>query len=179
MKKNDRDAVLPELPKEVKVKRPISSALVISLFGLVLCLLAAETLVVKVQSTNLRKSPKFYAPSLLTLRAGDKIEQIASQEGWLQVRTSGGATGWVHSSAVVVQKFDLLAMDKSMKTQATASEVALAGKGFNKQVEESYRAKHGDVSFVWVDRMLQVKIPPAQVEEFMRQGKLGEFRGTK
>jgi uncharacterized protein YgiM (DUF1202 family) len=163
----------------VKVKRPIRSTLVVSLFVLVLCLLAAETLIVKVQSTSLRKNPKFYAPALLTLGAGEKIEKISSQEGWIQVRTSKGAVGWIHSSAVQVQKFDLMAMDAKMKTQASASEVALAGKGFNKQVEESYRAKHGEVSFVWVDKMLLIKIPDSRVEEFMRQGKLGEFRGAR
>lgn len=163
----------------MKVKRPILSTLAVSLLVIVFCLLAAETLIVKVQSTSLRKSPKFYAPALLTLGAGEKIEKISSQEGWIQVRTSKGAVGWVHSSAVQVQKFDLLAMDKGLKTQASASEVALAGKGFNKQVEESYRAKHGEVSFVWVDKMLLIKIPASQVEEFMREGKLGEFRGSQ
>lgn len=161
------------------MKRPIPSTLVISLFVLVFCLLAAETLIVKVQSTSLRMNPKFYAAALLTLGAGEKIEKISSQDGWIQVRTSNGAVGWIHSSAVQVQKFDLLAMDKGLKTQASASEVALAGKGFNKQVEESYRAKHGEVNFVWVDRMLLIRIPASEVEEFMRKGKLGEFRGAK
>jgi hypothetical protein len=165
--------------EEVKVKRSIPSILAIGLLVLVLCLLAAETVIVKVQSTSLRKNPKFYATPLLTLGAGEKIEQIGSQDGWLQVRTSRGEVGWVHSSAVQVQKFDLLAMDKSLKTQASASEVALAGKGFNKQVEESYRAKHGEISFIWVDKMLLIKISASRVEEFMREGKLGEFRSSR
>ena len=43
-----------------------------------------------------------------------------------------------------------------MKTQASASEVALAGKGFNKQVEDSYKAKHADANFAAVDRMLKI-----------------------
>jgi len=161
------------------VKKPIASIAVTSLLILVICLLAAETLIVKVQSTGLRKTPKFYAPVLWNLRAGERIEKINGQDGWLQVRTTSGVIGWVHSSAVQVQKFDLLAMDKSLKTQASASEVALAGKGFNKQVEENYRTEHRDLSYVWVDKMMLVKVPASQVEEFMRQGKLGEFRGAK
>jgi uncharacterized protein YgiM (DUF1202 family) len=152
----------------------------LSLFVLFVSLLVAETLIIKVQTTNLRKNPKFYAPVIQALKAGEKIEKISSQpDGWIQVKTSGGTVGWIHSSAVAVQKFDLLAMDKSMKTQASASEVALAGKGFNKQVEESYRAKHADVSFVWVDRMLLIKITASRVEEFMRKGKLGEWGGGR
>jgi uncharacterized protein YgiM (DUF1202 family) len=162
------------------VKKPVPSTVMLSLFVLFVSLLVAETLIIKVQTTNLRKNPKFYAPVVQALKAGEKIEKISSQpDGWIQVKTSGGAVGWIHSSAVAVQKFDLLAMDKSMKTQASASEVALAGKGFNKQVEESYRAKHADVSFVWVDRMLQIKIAASRVEEFMRSGKLGEWGGGR
>jgi hypothetical protein len=164
----------------VKVKKPVPSTVMLSLFVLFVSLIVAETLIIKVQTTNLRKNPKFYAPVIQALKAGEKIEKISSQpDGWIQVKTSGGTVGWIHSSAVAVQKFDLLAMDKSMKTQASASEVALAGKGFNKQVEESYRAKHADVSFVWVDRMLLIKITASRVEEFMRKGKLGEWGGGR
>jgi uncharacterized protein YgiM (DUF1202 family) len=165
--------------EEVNVKRSVLFSAVVSLFIVSVTLLLAETLTVKVQSTSLRQNPRFYSPVVLALQAGEKVEKVSSQEGWVQVRTSGGVVGWVHSSAVEVQKFSLLAMDKSMRTQASASEVALAGKGFNKQVEESYRAKHGDINFVWVDRMLQIKIPAARVLEFMKQGKLGEFGGAK
>lgn len=161
------------------MRRRVLVLVSISLFVVFIGLLLAETLVVKVHSTNLRKNPKFYAPVIQALQAGERVEKISSQEGWFQVRTLSGATGWLHSSAVEVQKFSLLALDKSMKTQASASEVALAGKGFNKQVEESYRAKHGELSFAWVDKMLQIKIPVAQVEEFMKKGKLGEFGGGR
>lgn len=161
------------------MKRSVLFFAAVSLFIIFITLLLAETLIVRVQSTSVRQNPKFYSPVLLVLRAGEKVEKVSSQEGWVQVRTSGGVVGWVHLSAVEVQKFSLLAMDKSMKTQASASEVALAGKGFNKQVEESYRAKHGDINFLWVDRMLQIKIPASEVLEFMKQGKLGEFGGSK
>lgn len=161
------------------MKRPIPLTLSICLLILIVSLLVAETLTVKVQSTSLRNSPKFYAPSVQPLNAGDKVEKIAVQNGWIQVKTAGGVVGWVHVSALEVPKFDLMATNKGLKTQASADEVALAGKGFNKQVEESYKAKHKDVSFAWVDKMLQIKIAAAQVEEFLKKGKLGEFGGGK
>jgi uncharacterized protein YraI len=164
------------------VKKPIPSLVFIAVGAAALCvsLLLAETLIVKVQSTSLRSGPKFYAPVVQALKAGEKLEKVSGQpDGWLKVRTAGGAVGWIHTSAVRVQKFDLLAMDKGLKTQASASEVALAGKGFNKQVEESYRAKHAEVSFAWVDKMLLIKIPADRVEEFIKKGKLGEWRGAQ
>ena len=164
----------------MKVKRHFHFAfLIFALFLLFVFLIAAETFIVKIQSTNLRKEPKFYAQTVAVLKAGESLEKVNIQDGWIQVRTKGGLLGWVHSSAVETRKFSLLAMDKGLKTQASASEVALASKGFNKQVEESYRAKHKEISFVGVDRMLQIKVSTSQVESFLRKGKLGEFRGLK
>ncbi len=157
---------------------PLIAAL--GLLGLFVTLGLAETLVVKVQSTNLRQTPKFYGAVVQALRSGDKVEKIKSQpDGWIQVKTAGGALGWVHSSAVAVQKFNLAAMNTGLKTQASANEVALAGKGFNKQVEASYRAQHKNVSFAEVDWMMQLKVAAATLEEFMKQGRLGDWRGAK
>lgn len=144
---------------------------------MVFIVLAADMLVVKIQSTQLRKSPQFFTQTIATLKAGDRLEKVSESDGWIQVKTGAGVIGWIHSSAVETPRFSLLAMNKDMKTQASASEVALAGKGFSKEVEASYKAKHAEVSFVWVDRMLQVKVSLAQIEDFLKKGNLGEFRG--
>ncbi len=170
---------IKEIRAEVRMhKRSIPFLAGALCLGLTLVLLA-ETLIVKIQTTQVRKEPKFYAQVLATLAAGESLERIGAQDGWFQVKTAKGIIGWVHSSAVETKKLNLFAMNRNLKTQATASEVALAGKGFNKQVEASYRAKHGELSFAWVDKMLGIKIPAAQVEEFLKKGKLGEFRGSK
>ena len=149
------------------------------LVGVVVVLLLADTLIVKIKTTHIRKDPQFYAQSLAVLQAGDAVETISTQGGWIKVRTTGGVTGWVHSSAVEQKKFKISALDKSLKTQASASEVALAGKGFNKQVEESFRESNPDLSFVLVDTMLLVVIPSAKIQAFLKEGKLGEFRRVK
>jgi hypothetical protein len=155
----------------------------IALFGaalmLALAVFAADVVIIKVQATKLRLQPKFFAQTILSLQAGDRLEKVGESEGWIKVKTSSGIFGWVHSSAAETPKFALSAMNTTLKSKATASEVALAGKGFNKQVEESYRAAHGDISFVWVDRMLVFKANPAQVEDFLRRGRLGEYGGAK
>lgn len=141
--------------------------------------LLAETVVVKIQTTGLKKEPKFYAQTLATLKAGDSLEKLSSQEGWFKVKTPAGAIGWVHSSAVETKKFNLLAVNGNVKSQASASEVALAGKGFNKQVEDNYKTRHKEANFAAVDRMLKIGATPAEVQAFLKQGKLGEFGGSK
>ena len=140
---------------------------------------AAETYIVKVKTSALRSSPKFYASTVTAIKAGDKLEQVAIQGDWIQVKTAAGATGWIHKSALEPKQFNLLASNKNLKTQATADEVALASKGFNKQIEDSYRAKNKSISFVWVDKMLLIKIPLNQSIGFLKDGKLAEFGGVK
>lgn len=142
-------------------------------------LFAAETFVVKVRSTSLRSSPKFYASSVLALKAGDGVEKVSAQGDWLQVRTASGTVGWIHSSALQPKKFSLSAMTQGLQTKASADEVALASKGFNKQVEDSYRAKNKNLSFEWVDKMLKIVISLGQENDFLKDGKLGDFRGGK
>jgi uncharacterized protein YgiM (DUF1202 family) len=141
-------------------------------------LLLAQTLTVKVQSTYVRKEPKFYSPPLATLSAGESVTQISSQAGWFKVRTSKGVEGWIHSQAVQSGKFTVAAMDQTLKTSATADEVALAGKGFNKQVEDEYKTRKG-IDFGEVDRMLRIKVTPDELRRFLMEGKLAEFGGAR
>jgi hypothetical protein len=150
-------------------RRPV--AIAGAIMALVLVLLA-ETLVVKVQTTSLRKEPKFYSSSVAALKAGDALTKLTAQGDWVQVKTASGVVGWLHKSAVETKKFDLMAVGGTRKTQASASEVALAGKGFNQQVEDSYKAKNKGANFAAVDRMLRITVSPAEVEAFVKKGKL-------
>jgi uncharacterized protein YgiM (DUF1202 family) len=153
--------------------------LLIGVAILFVAVLLAENLIVKVQTTYVRKEPKFYSPAVATLVAGETVTQISAQEGWFKVKTSKGVEGWIHSSAVGSKSFTLAAIDKSLKTQATAEEVALAGKGFNKQVEEEYKSRNKGLSFVEVDRMLRIIVKTEELRKFLENGKLGEFGGPR
>ena len=140
-------------------------------------LMAAASLKVRVKSTKLRRSPKFYASTMATLRYGESLEKLSQQDGWIQAKTSAGATGWIHSSAVTAPKFSLTA-GRTAQEETSADEVALAGKGFNEQVEQEYR-KSTELDYTWVDRMDQIKVTEAEMERFFREGKLGEYGGGK
>ena len=151
--------------------------LVICVFIILVTLVIAETLMVKVQTTHLREEPKFYASTVAVLNAGEVVEKISAASGWYQVRTAKGIVGWLHSSAVQTGKFDLAAMDRPLTTKATADEIALAGKGFNEQIEESYRAKHSEANFAAVDRMLKIQVSQNELLKFLKEGGLGIYGG--
>ena len=163
------------------MKKPSVSFLLFSTILILVTLLFAETLVVKVQTTHLRKEPKFYGQTIAVLTTGETVEKISSQNGWIQVKTSKGLVGWIHSSAAEEKKFNLLTLGQSTKTQATAGEVALAAKGFNKQVEDKYKANNPQTAqgFLLVEKMLKIEISPSKMVTFFKNGKLGEYRSKK
>lgn len=144
----------------------------------VFCLAAAsDGLVVKIQTTQLRTTPQFFGPASAALKAGDRLTRISVSGAWVQVRTVSGLTGWIHKSAVEVPRFALTASAGGTKTAATASEAALAGKGFGPQVEDNYKAEHAEADFAAVDRMLRLKVPASDLQAFLAKGKLGQGGG--
>ena len=161
------------------IKRPRVKLLIVGVAVVCVALLLAQTLTVKVQSTYVRKEPKFYSSPLATLTVGESVTQISSQAGWFKVRTSKGIEGWIHSQAVQSGKLTVAAVDRSLNTSATADEVALAGKGFNKQVEEAYKSRNKEINFGEVDRMLKLKVSPDELRRFLMEGRLAEFGGTR
>lgn len=161
------------------MKKPARLTFLIAMVLVVFVFLLAETVVVKIKTTSIRRDPKFTSPAVAAIKAGDTMEKLEARDGWVKVKTKAGVVGWLHSTAVQTKKLDLLAMDKTMKTQASAGEVALAAKGFNKQVEDKYRAGNAAADFAAVDAMEKVKPSAAEVDAFLKQGKLGEYGGAR
>jgi hypothetical protein len=83
-----------------------------------------------------------------------------------------GRTGWMHVSALTEQEIVLKPTDKDIQTAASSDELALAGKGFNKQVEDQYR-KQARLDYAQVDKMEKIVVPPKYIREFIRVGRLG------
>ncbi len=159
------------------MKHPRKAVLTAGVLAVFCLAAAADVLVVKIQSTQIRAQAQFCAPVGAGLKAGDALTQIGVSGAWIQVRTAAGLSGWIHQSAVEVPRYALTAAAGGTRTQATAAEAALAGKGFNKQVEENFRAGHAEADYAAVDRMLQNKMLWSQLKEFLDQGRLGGGKG--
>ncbi|NTW06746.1 MAG: hypothetical protein HGA29_02760, partial [Syntrophaceae bacterium] len=52
------------------------------------------------------------------------------------------------------------------------SELQLAGKGFNPEVEKEFKNRNKEISFHWVDKMEQIRIPETEKQKFAREGGL-------
>ena len=143
------------------------------------CLLAAAAALtvgaqsqmsVTVKEAQVRANPSFLGPMVGVLAYGARVSVLAEQAGWMRVSIPGGREGWVHGSALT-QKRIVLQAGSDVQRGASSGEVALAGKGFNQEVEDRYKEERS-LDYTWVDRMEAIVVPPEQSVVFLKEGGL-------
>lgn len=135
---------------------------------------------VQVKSGQVRANPSFLGKIITTLSHGERVDIIAEKGAWSRIRIPGTATsGWMHTTALTRKKIVLSAGSADVDQTATSDELALAGKGFNKQVEGEFRAKNRQIDFTWIDKMEQFVVSQAQIRRFIEYGGLKPEGGGK
>jgi SH3-like domain-containing protein len=142
---------------------------------------AAPTMMsVQVNTTQIRVNPTYLGQMLATLAYGDRVEIIKPQGDWYQVRDAkSGKIGWVHKSALTTKQISMKAGDSTARTGASGEELALAGKGFNSDVEAEFKKKNQNIDFTWVDKMEEIKVSPKESEEFLQAGAVKPAGGAQ
>ncbi|MCJ2163460.1 MULTISPECIES: SH3 domain-containing protein [unclassified Pseudodesulfovibrio] len=135
--------------------------------------LAAQMMSVQVRSGQLRDKPGFLSKVVCELAYGDRVDLKSENRDWRQVSAKNGKTGWMHVSALTEQEIVLNPTNKDVETAASSDELALAGKGFNKQVEEQYK-KQSKLNYAKVDEMEKIVVPQNYIQDFIRIGCLGK-----
>ncbi|HMP73807.1 MAG TPA: SH3 domain-containing protein [Kiritimatiellia bacterium] len=153
-----------------RIRWKMRNALVAGLALLALPVFAAREMSVQVEETAVRSRPSFMGAPVVTVRYGDRLAVQSQQQAWVQVRTPGGETGWVHESALTTRRVVLAAQTEDVRVGATTREVALAGKGFNSEVEADFKARNEEISFVWIDRMEAIRMTEREIKEFLIEG---------
>jgi uncharacterized protein YgiM (DUF1202 family) len=131
---------------------------------------SAKQMSVTVKETQVRATPSYMGKILAVLTYGERVDVLAEQNGWARVRLPGGE-GWVHLSALTTKKIVLQSGSQTVSSGASSGEVALAGKGFNQEVENKYK-QDNNVDYTWVDRMGSFNTTPEQVLAFLKDGGL-------
>ncbi len=139
--------------------------------------LAATTMSVQVTKTEIRETPSYLGKVVTSLAYGDKVTVQSENGAWRQV-SAAGQSGWVHNSALS-KKNIVMKAGANTQTSASSGEMALAGKGFNPEVEKQYKDNHKEINFAPIDKMGKIKIPMAEIQEFAKEGKLQSAGGAK
>ena len=134
---------------------------------------------VQVQDGKLRADPSFLGKILGSVAYGDSVTVIKQQDPWVYVSAKGGQlSGWIHNSALSEKEIILRAGSADVAKTASQKEVALAGKGFNADVEKEFKSRNPKLNFEWVDRMEKFVVSDDEIRKFIQEGALSPQRGA-
>jgi hypothetical protein len=127
---------------------------------------------VRVPSAKLMKEPKFVGASVGTLARGDEVVFVEAKGEFYRV-TAGAGEGYLAKNQVTDKEVKASSGAGSSGGGASQEEVELAARGFSRQVEDSYRKKHGNLDFSHIEAISLVG-PDLEAEAtFLADGRLG------
>ena len=121
---------------------------------------------VSARTVTLKSSTGFFASNRGTVSYGDQVSVLQVSGTWAEVR-SGSLTGWMASANLSARRI----VPSPSTGGATASEVALAGKGFDRDVENAYRTQ-GNLNYADVDRTESITVSQDVLLRFVTEGRL-------
>jgi len=134
---------------------------------------AQQTLSVQVREGQIRATPSFLGKMVAKVAYGDRVHLLEDRDAWKRVSIPGGKLqGWMHASALTTKRVVLKAGQAGVQTGATRDELALAGKGFNEQVETAFKKENKNIDYTWVNRMEAFSVSPDQMRSFLARGNL-------
>jgi hypothetical protein len=130
---------------------------------------AGGTLYVATRTLDLKSGTGFFASNRGRLQYGDRVTVIRVDGRFAEVRSAANSslTGWAPTASLSARQ-----VVAGTTGTATAREVALAGKGFNQEVEQSYRNQNRNLNYADVDRVEAITINMDQLRRFLEEGRL-------
>jgi uncharacterized protein YgiM (DUF1202 family) len=132
-----------------------------------------STVTVQTLTAKLMKTPSFIGQTAAKLVRGDQLKFQEAKADWYKVTTAKGESGWINKSSIVEKAVALNTKPGGGTGGATADEVALAGRGFSKEVEAKYKSEHADLDFSHVDKIEALDVDSDKVAKFAAEGKIG------
>jgi len=122
---------------------------------------------VSAKKADIKSSTGFFAGTKGSLTLGDEVSVLQVNGKWAEVRSAANASlsGWMAASNLSARRI------VSSGTNASASEVALAAKGFNQEVEDAFKTK-GDLNYTDVDKTEAITISQDELYKFVTEGHL-------
>ena len=129
---------------------------------------AGGTMWVAVRSLDVKASTGFFAATRSRLPYGTQVSILRINGSWSEIRSAANSSinGWVKTASLSSRR-----LVEGGATSATASEVALAGKGFNQEIENTYR-ESGSYNYNAVDNLEALQVSPEDLRAFLEEGRL-------
>lgn len=119
------------------------------------------------RSAAVKSSTWFFAGTRGTLPMGSQVSVVQVKGNWAEIRASGASSlnGWTQVGNLSSRRI------VASGSGVSASEVALAGKGFNQEVENAYKAG-GDLNYADVDKTEAIAVSQDELYQFVTEGRL-------
>jgi len=122
---------------------------------------------VSAKKADIKSSTGFFAGTRGSLELGAEVMVLQVKGNSAEVRSAANASlsGWIAVSNLSARRI------VSSGTSASATEVALAAKGFNQEVEDAYKSK-GELNFADVDKTEAITVSRDDLYIFVTEGRL-------
>ena len=126
------------------------------------------TLYASTKSLALKASTGFFARTNGNLVYGDQVTVLQVSGKWVEVRSAANASlsGWTASANLTARR-----ITSGNTITATASEIGLAGKGFNEEIENAYKSE-GQLNYADVDKTETAGVTEDNLHQFLIDGRL-------
>lgn len=142
----------------------------------------AETVYVQTKTAQLRSGKTSLDAVVGNVKFGDALEVVGREGSWVEVKTAAGAKGWIFANKTSSTRpsgtNDTLArLGQSMRGGDASATTASAGARGLDKASEGYADRAGVSARdrEVVDRMTAYQLADQEVEEFLREGGLGEY----
>jgi len=163
-----------------RFKRIVLAAILIGLSTGSGAMAAENFMSIQVKQGYLRSTPSFLGKIVAALDYAQRVAVLEKRDAWVRVRAAaGGAEGWLHVSALTTKRIVLKSGSADVQEAATSDELALAGKGFSRQVEGEFKAQNPQIDYTWIDRMEQAVVSETEMARFLQEGGLASKGGLK
>jgi uncharacterized protein YgiM (DUF1202 family) len=127
---------------------------------------AGQTAYVTAKSLPVKSGTGFFARTLGTLKYGDPVTVVRVNGKWAEIRSSVQINGWAAQANLSAKR-----VTASGGSAASSKEVAMAGKGFNEEVENAYKSGHA-VNYGAVDAVESNEVSDEELLAFIGEGRL-------
>ena len=141
---------------------------------------AGKQMSVQVKEAQVRSGPSFLGKIVSTVPYAKQVDVTGEKGDWKNVVVSGtGSKGWMHNSALTKKTILLKAGEDDIKKAASNDEIALAGKGFNQEVENAYKKGNNSVNYAAIDEMEKIVVPQIEMLQFLEAGEVSPEGGAQ
>lgn len=130
---------------------------------------SGQKMYISVEEAILKEKPSFFSKSTNSVFYGEEVIVLDTKGSWKKVQLTGNSSvfGWISESSLTKKKI----LVSESKVTASADEIALAGKGFNAEIEAEYK-KQGTTNYDAVDKLEEKSVSFENSLDFMLDGNL-------